>query len=336
MKRFRIVALFLVLCLSLSLVGCMFFRSGSSAGTRPDAPADDGDTRPATEADAPETDPESEPESKPESDPESDPETVPETAPETDPPVVDDGKPKKYFTIRFDDGITQDARVMKILRQYGMDCCTFYVNTGLLGESWAWVGEQFGRPDVTHVRYTEAELKSGIYDGFDVQSHTRDHGSLKNYSDRRVTGQVTDDAAAIKSIFGYDPVGMAWPGGDAEWTDHTVDVIYSTTDIRYGICTTRTGTFDLPEYFLKWYPTCSFSDTDVISLTRQFVDAEPTEDMLFTVWCHGYELDLFSSWGKFETFIRTIAEAAAEDDSIVLVTNTEFYERFKDEIPSWK
>ena len=33
--------------------------------------------------------------------------------------------------------------------------------------------------------------------------------------------------------------------------------------------------------------------------------------------------------------IQMITEAAAEDDSIVLVTNSEFYQLFKDEIPSY-
>ena len=85
--------------------------------------------------------------------------------------IVRDGTPKKYITIRMDDGITQDARMMEIMRKYGVDCCTFYINSGLGGANWAWVGESSGRPDVTHIRYTRAELQSGIYDGFDVECH---------------------------------------------------------------------------------------------------------------------------------------------------------------------
>ena len=57
--------------------------------------------------------------------------------------VVRDGTPKKYITIRMDDGITQDARMMEIMRKYGVDCCTFYINTGLYGANWAWVGQHF-------------------------------------------------------------------------------------------------------------------------------------------------------------------------------------------------
>ncbi len=250
--------------------------------------------------------------------------------------LVRDGTPKKYFTIRMDDGITQDARTMEILRKYNVDCCTFYINTGLLGANWAWVGQQFNRPDVPHKRYTRAELQKGIYDGFDVEVHTKTHPSLKNCSDNQVTTEVQGDADMITRLIGTKPVGMAWPGGDTEWNDHNIDTILATTDIRFGSCTTRTGNFDLPQYFMTWYPTCSFSDADVTVLADRFIAAKPTEDMLFYVWCHGYELDLFDTWEKFEHLIQMIAEAAAEDESIVLVTNAEFYQLFKDEIPAWK
>lgn len=254
--------------------------------------------------------------------------------------IVRDGTPKKYFTIRFDDGITQDARVMEILKKYNADCCTFYINTGLYGANWAWVGQQFNRPDVTHLRYTRKELESGIYDGFDVECHTLNHPSLKNYTERQVTNEVGRDAQNIQRIFGYEPIGLAWPGGDTEWNEQNILTILETTNIRYGSCTTRNtakglSKFSLPEYFMTWYPTCSFSDADSMALLQEFIDAECTEDMLFYVWCHGYELDLFYTWEKFDTFIKTITEAAAEDENIVLVTNAEFYQLFKDEIPSW-
>ena len=149
--------------------------------------------------------------------------------------VVRDGTPKKYITIRMDDGITQDARMMEIMRKYGVDCCTFYVNTGLYGANWAWVGQQFNRPDVTHIRYTRAELESGIYDGFDVECHTRTHPSLKNLSERQVTREVKTDAENIEKIFGYKPIGMAWPGGDTEWNEGNVMTEYETAFSSQGI-----------------------------------------------------------------------------------------------------
>ena len=150
--------------------------------------------------------------------------------------IVRDGTPKKYFTIRFDDGITQDEKVMEILKKYNADCCTFYINTGLYGANWAWVGQHFNRPDVPHQRYTRKEIESGIYNGFDVECHTLTHPSLKNLSERQVTNEVKRDAQNIERIFGYEPIGLAWPGGDTEWNEQNIKTILETTNVRYGSC----------------------------------------------------------------------------------------------------
>ena len=81
--------------------------------------------------------------------------TAEETAEETtEPEFVRDGTPKKYITIRMDDGTTQDERMMEIMRKYGVDCCTFYLNSGLFGANWTWVGQNFNRPGRTRARWS--------------------------------------------------------------------------------------------------------------------------------------------------------------------------------------
>ncbi len=39
---------------------------------------------------------------------------------------------KKYFTLSFDDGLEQDKRVIRLMRQYGLKG-TFNLNAGLFG-----------------------------------------------------------------------------------------------------------------------------------------------------------------------------------------------------------
>lgn len=256
-----------------------------------------------------------------------------ETTKEETTEAVDVG-PKKYFTLSFDDGITQDIKIIEILKKYGMDSCTFFINTGLYGANWTWVGEQFSRPDVTHKRFTRKELLTGIYDGFDLSGHTLSHTSLKNYDSNpdMIVREVEQDLTNIEKISGIRPVGFSWPGGDTEYTEKTIEIVRERTGARFARAANPTYGFDLPEYFLKWHPTCSISDGNCLTLAREFINAECTEDMLFYVWGHGYELDLYNSYDKFEALIRLIANA----DDIVCVTNTEFYELFKDDIPSWK
>lgn len=258
----------------------------------------------------------------------------PEQTPEATKEPIRDGTPKKYFTLSFDDGITQDLKVIEILKKYNLDCCTFNINTGLYGANWEWVGQTLGMPSLTHLRFTEEELRTGIYDGFDVAVHTLTHPSLKNYDNNpaEIIRQIEDDAKNIESITGVKPVGMAWPGGDTEYTNKTIDIVYEKTSIRYARAVNPTYKFTLPEYFLKWHPTCSFSDASCMTLANRFINADCTEDMLFYVWCHSYELEFNNSYDRFEKFIKRMSEA----EDVVFVTNTEFYNLFKDEIPSWK
>lgn len=363
MKRLLVCALCVTLLVLSCLYGCDYDKvqetktqtETETATATETEPVTETDTEPATEA-ATETATETatdadtdadvetevetmtEVETETETEPatETDPETEPETTPiaGTDSGIVRDGTPKKYFTLAFDDGITQDKQIVELLRKYEVDCCTFYVNTGLLGAEWTWVGTVIGHPEVSHLRFTKEELQSGIYDGFDMEVHTLSHPSLSTLTKRQVQREVSQDAKNITKIFGVQPVGMAWPGGDGQYTAENVLDILDKTDIRFARGTTSTNSFALPQYFMTWYPTTSIVSANVLTLAQQFLAADCTEDMLFYVWGHGYELDAYNKWGTLESLIAMMSEASRNGE-VVLVTQAEFYQLFKDEIPSW-
>ncbi len=317
MKHTAKIALALLLCFISMLSAC----DGTSAPEQ----TTQADTEPATEqiTEAPtETETKAEP--------------ITEIATEEVTIVPNDGKPKKFFTLSFDDGITQDLKVIEILKKYDVKCISFNINTGLYGANWDWVGPAIGDPSIPHQRFTEEELKTGIYDGYEVLVHTLNHPSLKNYDKRanQIKKEVGKDADNIEELTGVRPVGMAWPGGDTEYTDKTIELVLENTDIRFARGTTSTYNFELPEYFMKWMPTCSAVDPNCLTLAQQFIDAECTEDMLFYVWGHAYELDLKGGQG-YETF-EQLVKMMSEAEDVYLVTNTEFYMIYKDQIPSWK
>lgn len=269
--------------------------------------------------------------------PTQEPEITPEPTPSIryageDTKIVRDGTPKKYFTLSFDDGITQDLKIIEILKKYNFTACTFNIDTGLLGVSWDWVADAAGKKGLKHIRFTEDELKTGIYDGYDVEVHTLTHPSLKNFDKNRVIKEVKEDADNIERIIGIRPVGMAWPGGDTEYTDETIKIVYENTDIRFGRGTTSTHNFKLPKYFLKWQPTCAMFDAQMLTLANKFLKAECTEDMLFYVWGHGYEFDVAGTYQSLERLVKMMSQA----EDVVCVTNAEFYQLFKDQIPAWK
>ncbi len=319
MKHIAKIALALLLCSTALLSAC-------NGGNNP-TETTPTDTDPATEQST---------EQSTEQETEQSTEEITEIVTEEETIVPNDGKPKKFFTLSFDDGITQDLKIIEILQKYDVKCISFNINTGLYGANWTWVGPAIGDPEISHQRFTEEELKSGIYDGYEVLVHTLNHPSLKNYDKRasQIKKEVGKDADNIEKLTGVRPVGMAWPGGDTEYTDTTIELVLENTDIRFARGTTSTYNFELPEYFMKWMPTCSAIDPQCLTLAQEFIDAECTEDMLFYVWGHGYEFDLNDGKG-YETF-EQLVKMMSEAEDVYLVTNTQFYNLYKDQIPSWK
>ena len=240
--------------------------------------------------------------------------------------------PKKYFTLSFDDGTQQDLRMIEILKKYDVDCISWNINTeGLYGAKWDLTG--LGLPGVEHQRFTKEELETGIYDGYDVLVHTRTHPSLKIYDEKPINliEEVQGNADDIAEITGISPVGMAWPGGDTEYTDKTIEIILDRTDIRFARGTTPTYDYALPTQFMKWMPTCGISDAKVLDLAYDFINLEAEDDCLFYVWGHSFELDAYDSYDIFEALVRMMK---ANEGDITLVTNTEFYELYKTLVPS--
>ena len=319
MKHIAKILLALLLCSTTLLVAC----DGSN---QPVEPETDAPTEAETQTEQP-TEQETEAPTT---------EELTEIVTEEETIVPNDGKPKKFFTLSFDDGITQDLKIIEILQKYDVKCISFNINTGLYGANWEWVGQAIGDPSIPHLRFTEEELQSGIYDGYDVLVHTLNHPSLKNYDKRasQIKKEVGKDADNIEKLTGIRPVGMAWPGGDTEYTDTTIELVLANTDIRFARGTTSTYNFELPEYFMKWMPTCSATDPNCLTLAQRFIEAECTEDMLFYVWGHGYELDMNNGKG-YETF-EQLVKMMSEAEDVYLVTNTQFYNLYKDQIPSWK
>lgn len=317
----KILCLLLLPALLLSFAAC-----GNANGT--------GNTEPA-ETDAATDGPTAGPTAEPTAEPTAVPWQVDELGRRiagTDSGLTRDGTPKKYFTISFDDGITQDKRIIEIFNKYGFKGCTFFINTGLFGENWTWVGQTLNMPSLSHLRWTEEEIRTGIYDGFDVANHTMTHPSLKNLSEQKVIREVEQNAINIYNITGIYPVGMAWPGGDSEVSKDNYLTVSKQTTCCFARGTTSTGAFKLPKYWLKWEPSCSITQANVMNLAEKFLKAEATQDMLFYVWGHGYELDYDGIWDRLEDLVKMMTEA----EDVVIVTNSEFYQLFKDEIPVWK
>ncbi len=214
-----------------------------------------------------------------------------------------DGK-KKAITFSFDDGVTQDIRLVEILNKYGLKC-TFNVNSGYLG-----LPGQLNRNDhlVDHIKIQASQVKK-IYEGHEVAVHTLTHPLMKELSDETILRQVEEDRKALSALCGYDVIGMAYPGGTSCIDERVVKVIRENTPIRYARTTTSTYNFDLPTGDLLWYhPTVYYIEDCFEEIVDKFLALETEKPQLLYIWGHAYEMDAeYISWEKFERICKKLS-----------------------------
>lgn len=231
---------------------------------------------------------------------------------------------KKYFTLSFDDGTYEDEKMIVLLKKYGIKA-SFCINTGLMdGNNVIEVAGKWRRMNFEYAQ------KNKVYDGFDVISHGFKHKELTFLGESEIISEIRQDAQKIAELTEKSPVGFAYPGGTAYYNGYITDIMLSSTDIRFARDTDDTFAFYLPENFMAWKPTCSLLDDKLFSLAERFINAEATEDMLFYGWDHPWAITAYNAWDKVERLFKMLSE----HDDIVFVSNTEFYELFKDKIPS--
>ena len=106
-------------------------------------------------------------------------------------------KYKKAVTFSYDDGVTQDIRMINLLNKYGLKA-TFNLNSELLGTPWM-LSYQGVR--ASHYKVSPNDVKA-IYAGHEVAVHTLTHPRLPELDDAEVIRQVeTDSADTVAELF---------------------------------------------------------------------------------------------------------------------------------------
>ena len=209
----------------------------------------------------------------------------------------------KAVTFSYDDGVTQDQRLIALFNKYGLKG-TFNLNSGFLGTANALVREDV---TVAHCKPRACEV-AAIYRGHEVAAHTLTHPMLPDLPDEEVIRQVEDDRLALSDIVGYEVVGMAYPGGGVNFSQHAAGVIGANTGIRYARTTVSTGAFTPQTELLTFHPTIyHHAEFDKLYETwERFLAAPADEPQLLYIWGHAYEFDIHNNWDAFEDFLRAI------------------------------
>lgn len=217
------------------------------------------------------------------------------------------GGNKKAFTLSYDDGVTQDKKLVKIFNRYNLKA-TFNLNSGLQGEEGSFTINNFAIGRISREEIVD------LYKGHEIAVHGLTHTSLTDIPRELIVKEVLEDRKNHEDMFRYPVRGMAYPNGVY---NKKVMQVLETLGIAYSRTVNNQGNFSLPSNFLEWNPTAHHNDPHLMELAKRFVEEEFCELGIFYLWGHSYEFDLDDNWPVIEKFCEYISNR----DNIWYTTN---------------
>ena len=222
----------------------------------------------------------------------------------------------KAVTFSYDDGVTQDIRLIELLNKYNLKC-TFNINSGLLSQRGILIRNN---QRIAHYKINTEDFKY-VYEGHEVAAHTLTHPNLTDCDTQTIIKQVEEDRLTLSELAGYEVVGMAYPCGGVNNDERVAQIIKENTGIKYSRTITSTHSFEPQENLLRFNPTVYHLELDkMMELGQTFVNLKPDTPQIFYIWGHSYEMDFEPDyWIRLEEFFKLISNK----DDIFYGTNKE-------------
>ena len=212
----------------------------------------------------------------------------------------------KALTFSYDDGVTQDVRLIEIFNKYNLKG-TFNLNSELLGRQGSLNGNDV---QINHTKNNPEDVKY-IYEGHEVAVHTLTHPNLTAIEDDdEVLRQVEQDRVNLSELVGYEVEGMAYPCGGINCDDRVADIIKNNTIIKYARTIDVTKSFepynDLYQYKGTLY---HHKNWDILfDMGKEFLELQTDTPKVFYIWGHAYEFDIYPErWEMFEEFCKMMS-----------------------------
>lgn len=213
---------------------------------------------------------------------------------------------QKAITFSYDDGVTQDVRLVELFNKYGLKG-TFNLNSELLGKPGQL--ERNGRV-VSHIKNAPEDVKY-IYEGHEVAVHTLTHPFLPDIKDENeVIRQVEQDRLNLSDLVGYEVVGMAYPGGGPNNDDRTAEIIKNHTGVKYARAIETNLSFKPQKNLYRFQGTLYHHvQWDLLFETAEkFLNLNDGSPAIFYIWGHAYEFDIYPErWEIFERFCKMVS-----------------------------
>jgi peptidoglycan-N-acetylglucosamine deacetylase len=210
---------------------------------------------------------------------------------------------KKYITFSFDDGTTQDIRLVELLNKYNIKA-TFNINSQLLGMSGEVIREGKSIP---HDKVPADSVRS-IYQGHEIAAHTLTHPLLTALEDKEIVRQVEQDRLYLSELAGYEVLGMAYPCGGINYDKRVANLVKTQTGIRYSRTIECNEAFAPQTDLYTFHPTVHHNSWNAMEkLSEQFFNTQSDNPQIFYIWGHSFEFDVQNTWNRFENFLKQIA-----------------------------
>jgi len=210
--------------------------------------------------------------------------------------VYPDGN-QKALIMSYDDGLMEDIRLIKLFDENKI-IGTFNLNSGLLGTTKTW--PQSNGPDIV-AKYVPRDSLLLIYNKHEIAAHSATHKDFKNLGDSEILQEVTTDIDNLNTLTKRKIVSMAYPFGNSN--QHIAKLI-SNTGLTNARSVTDTYTFDLPDTFLLWHPTCH--DSKALDLVNDYLSLDNHKLSVFYVWGHSWEFNDAKRWDDISEFCKKI------------------------------
>lgn len=212
----------------------------------------------------------------------------------------------KALTMSYDDGYSEDERLVGIFNKYGIKG-TFNLNSGMIDQVYR-----------GHVRIPK-ERVAQLYEGHEVATHCFSHPTIARCPLVEVAEEILKDRREWERVTGKLVRGHAYPNGS--YSEEIKD-LFRKLGIAYGRVTTPSakGAYALPDDPMEWHPTCHHNAPDLMEKGQWLVDNQAKwYPRLMYVWGHSYEFAERDNWEVIENFCKLMGG----HDDIWYATNIE-------------
>lgn len=214
------------------------------------------------------------------------------------------GNKLKAVTFSYDDGTTQDIRLVELLNKYGLKS-TFNLNSERLGKRGILKREG---ASIAHYKIHPSDVAS-VYEGHEIAVHTLTHPNLTQCDEAEVIRQVEQDRLNLSELAGYEVVGMAYPCGGENNNDTVARIIKENTGVKYCRTIKTTGSFEPQNNLYRFDPTVFHVKFDeMMALGQSFIELKADTPKIFYIWGHSFEMDIApENWQRLEEFFKLIS-----------------------------